>query len=427
LSQLICLGLSYKTASVELREQAALSVPQQESLLDLVAAGKMQGVAELVILATCNRLEFYVVGDPDTVLPALIEWLTGQTTLTDHELWNTIYCKAEHDAIDHLMRVAAGLESQIIGEPQILGQITRAYERASTLNAASATLRTLMQQAIHVGKRVRHETELSHGAMSISAVAAKYASRIAGSLNRATVLIIGAGEMARSAAASLVRRGVGRILIANRTLDHAQALAQQLGAQVVPFAELSQALIQADMVIAAAGAPHTLLHVLDVANVLPKRQGRPLLIFDIALPRNVAAGVEALPGVQLYNLDDLQADAETHRAERERAIPQAESIIAQEKQTFIQWRASRAVVPVIQQLRAQAEQVRQAEIEELTRLLPTLNEREQRLLEAYSRRLVNKLLHRPTLQLKAQSAAGQGELYASVVDDLFGLGVTVGE
>ncbi len=427
MSLLICLGLNHKTAPVESRERVALSSMQQETLLTLASHGQLAGITELVLLSTCNRLEFYALGEPDDAVSSLVTWLTEHTNLTKEEFARVLYTCVEQEAVDHLLRVGAGLDSQVIGEPQILGQITRAYQRAAKLDAAGAMLCTLMQQAIHAGKRVRHETELSHGAMSISAVAAKYADQITGSLDNACVLIIGAGEMARTALASLVRRGVGRVLIANRTLEKAQAMADQFAAQVVPLSDLPSILPEVDIVITAAAAPHALLNPADLVGVLPGRQDRPLLILDIAVPRNVAPGVEALPGVRLYNLDALQTDAETYRAERERAVPLAEAILAEEAATFAAWRATRTVVPVIQQLRAQAEQVRQAEMEALTRHLPGLSEHERQLLEAYSQRLVNKLLHRPTLQLKAQSRAGKGDLYASVVDDLFGLGVDIGE
>jgi glutamyl-tRNA reductase len=420
LDQLICVGLSYKTAPVDIRERFALSAQQQTSILNRSASD----VAELAILSTCNRTELYAVGDADSVR-YLHHTLAASGTLSGNDLQAFTYTLKDEDCVRHLLRVAAGLDSQVIGEPQILGQITRAYQRASQAGSAGPVLSALMQSAIHTGKRVRHETELAQGALSISAVAARHAGRIAGSLNRANVLIVGAGEMAQSAAGSLLRRGVGRLVVVSRTHEHAEAMAAELGATAVPYDMITEALIEADIVITAAGSPEALFDVDDIAALMPRRLERPLLILDIALPRNVAPAVKALSGVQLYNLDDLQAEADVHRAERESAVPRAEAIVGEEITAFGEWLASRTVVPVIQQLRAKAEDVRQAELEHLSRRLPDLAEQDRQvldeLLDGFSQRLVNKLLHGPTLRLKVESSEGRGQLYASVLSDLFDL------
>ncbi len=389
--------------------------------MTLAGTGQIPGIAELVVLSTCNRAELYAVATADAASQTLLDLL-----LPPGMPAGITYALTDHQCVQHILRVAAGLDSQVIGEPQIMGQITQAYERAKAARSAGPVLSALMQHAIHTGKRVRHETALAKGALSISAVAARHAHRIAGSLERANVLIIGAGDMAQSAAGSLIRRGVGRLVVANRTLEHAQALADDLNAAVIPYDQIGEALVEADIVITASAAPRTLLHVADLIDVLSRRQGRSLLIFDIAMPRNVDPEVRSLPGVQLYNLDDLQGEAELHRAEREGAVPEAGVIVADEVEEFDQWQAGRAVAPVIQQLRAKAETVRQAELEQLSRRLPDLSERDRQvldqLLDSFSHRLVNKLLHNPTLRLKAQSSEGQGELYASIVSDLFDLG-----
>ncbi len=420
---LICVGLSYKTAPVEVRERFALSQQQQTVLLGQVA--NLPDITELIILSTCNRTELYAFGN-EGAAQVLYHLLGASGSLADDQWQPFLYTLVDQACIRHLLCVAAGLDSQVIGEPQILGQITQAYQRASAANTAGPVLSTLMQHAIHTGKRVRHETELAKGALSISAVAARHASRIAGSLDRTNVLIVGAGEMAHSAAASLVRRGVGRLVVTSRTLDHAQELAARLGASVVPYEHIADALVEADMLITAASAPEALFDAPSIARLLPRRQNRPLLIFDIALPRNVAPDVETLPGVQLYNLDNLQAEADAHRAEREGAVPQAQAIVAEEVGAFLEWQASRAIVPIIQQLRDRAETVRQSELERLSRRLPELAEQDRQaldeLLDSFSQRLVNKLLHNPTQRLKAQSSEGRGELYASVLSDLFDLG-----
>ncbi len=429
LSHLICVGLSHKTTPVEIRERAALDSQRQAQLLARVAARQLSGVSEIAVLSTCNRTELYAVGVPDVAAQALNQVLIEQADESDipagtrialqYDWESAVYCLTDDQCVDHVLRVAAGLDSQVIGEPQILGQITDAYEQASAYNATGAVLSTLMQQAIHAGKRVRHETELGDGALSISSIAALYARDVIGSLQQACVLVIGAGEMARAAAAAFIRRDVDRLMIANRTLEHAQEIADEWDGRAIPFTRLGEALAEADVVIAAAFAPHTLLHREDIAGVLARRSGRPLIIFDIAVPRNVAPEVAELPGVKLYNLDDLEAVSAEHRVRRESAVPHAEAIVHEEAEIFAQWWASRSVVPTIQQLRAKAESIRQSELDHALRRLPDLTEHERQILDEFSHRLVNKLLHQPTLTLKDHSV--DSEMYARVLADLFDL------
>lgn len=407
--QLICLGLSHKTASITVRERATIPAALYEQYLRQVSEGQIHEITELVILSTCNRMEFYIAtaGRFDTSRKALTDMLLRYSALSEDELAASVYCLSGDACVEHLMRVATGLDSQVLGEPQILGQIIDAYQQASTFGATGAVLSQLMQRAIHTGKRVRHETELGKGALSISSLAVTFSARILGNLDKRSALIVGTGEMARKAAMGLAGRGIYRLVIANRTLEHAQTLAENWGGQVIPFAQIGTALAETDLVIAAVNAPQALINVSDVAAVMDKRNGRPLVLFDLALPRNVAPAVGALPGVQLYNLDDLQAVAEATNAERERAIPSAEAIVVEEAQAFGRWLSSRKAVPAIQQLRARADRVRQAELDHLLSRLPELSERDRQLLDRFSQRLVNKLLHEPLLRLKEQ--AGESE------------------
>ena len=258
-----------------------------------------------------------------------------------------------------------------------------------------------MQRAIRTGKRVRNETDLGKGALSISSIALTYSGRILGNLDKHTALVIGTGEMARKAAVGLAGRGIGRLMIANRTLEHAQVLAENCGGEVIPFVEIGKALAETDLVITAVNAPHALINAEDIAAMRP--ENRPLVLFDLALPRNIAPSVAALPGVQLFNLDDLQAVSQATNAERERAIPSTEAIVAEESTAFARWLSSRKAVPAIQQLRSKADQVRQTELEYLLSRLPDLNDQDRQLLEKFSHQLVNKLLHEPLLKLKEQA------------------------
>lgn len=420
MAQLLCVGLNYQTASVETRELAAISSAQQSQFLVRVAAGQFPDIDALAIISTCNRTELYAVGSAEIAFPTLLKAWSECSAISEDEIEACAFKLVDEQCVRHLFQVAAGLDSQVIGEPQILGQVIEGYEKAREHNTTGA-LSMFMQHAIQVGKRVRSETELGHGALSVSSIAATHSERILGSLEQSNVLIIGAGEMARTAAAAFVRRGVDQLCVTNHTHQHAQEIADQWGGQVVPFTQLGEALVKADLVITATAAPHAILHIADLEAILPHRDGRKLVIFDIALPRNVEPSVSTLPGVNLFNLDNLQSVTDAHYNVRMTAVPQAQAIVEAEVLTFIETQASRAAVPVIQNLRAKAEAIRQTEMEHLLRRLPDLTEHEQRLLDDFSHRLINKLLHEPTLKLKAKSAEGEGDLYSSVVDDLFNL------
>ena len=331
---LTLLGISYHTAPVEFRECSALS-PQNQILLLGKVASQALPLTELVIVSTCNRTELYAVGEDSAELCAalVVEWcaLTG---IAPDLLDGYLFVLTEDAAIRHLFEVAAGLDSQVIGEPQILGQITDAYQRAHDNQASGTLLSTLFQRAIQAGKRVRTDTALGQGKFSISSVAAAHSQYIFGGLDQVTVLIIGAGEMARGAVAALVRQAADRVLITNHNLEHAQQLADEFHGEVVSYTQLGQALAQADLVIAAVSAPHTILHRADLIAIQPERRLRPLVIFDIALPRNVEPEVGTIPNVQLYNLDDLQAAADEHANVRQAAIPDALAILDVELKAF---------------------------------------------------------------------------------------------
>jgi len=419
---LILLGISYHTAPVEFRECSALSPQNQALLLGKVAAHALPAVSELTILSTCNRTELYAWGDDRAALIAALttEWC-ALAVIEPDKLYPYLFIADEEAVSRHLFEVAAGLDSQVIGEPQILGQVAEAYARAHDNQAVGATLSTLFQRAIQAGKRVRTETALGQGKFSISAIAAAHSEHIFGGLAQVTVLIIGAGEMARGAVAALVRQAADRVLITNHNLDHAQALADEFNGEVVSYTQLGQALAQADLVIAAVAAPHTILHYADIAAIAPERRSRPLVIFDIGLPRNVEATVGTIPNVQLYNLDDLHAATDAHANVRQGAVPQAIAIVDEELKAFQQWQASRAVVPTIQHLRGKAESIRQAELDHLLSRLGDLDPHSRQLIEEFSARLVNKLLHQPTLKLKEKTTSVDSALFNSVVNELFAL------
>lgn len=392
------IGLDYRTAPLSLRESLYLSPAQQAVFLASIDQ-------PAVILSTCNRLEIYA-GEVETLLGALCRYFGMDlaaclTHLTDHA------------AIDHLMRVACGLESLALGETQILGQVGDALQRAQAVQATDPALHRLFTHAIHAGKRARHETAISHHTTSISHVAAQLACRDRNLAPR--VVILGAGEMAELAVQALRSQQVTAITIVNRTYDKAAALADRWQVTAALWSALWDAIRVADVVITATGAPHTILEAPEIAQVIAEREHRPLTLIDIAVPRNVAADVRALPGVIYYDLDHLQQVIDEHWAERQGAIPAVEAIIAEESAKLIQWLEERAVIPVIKDLRTKVESVMQTELESLLQRLDHLSESEKRLIERFAHRVVNKLLHPPTTYLRAHQED------AGVVRELFAL------
>jgi glutamyl-tRNA reductase len=329
-----------------------------------------------------------------------------------------LYISHDEAAVRHLFRVAAGLDSMVLGEPQILGQITQAYEAALSQGAAGTVLAALFRAAIHTGKRARAETAIGVNPSSISSVAAALAAQLLGDLSERQVLLIGAGEMGAIAVRALQRRGVSRIVVANRTYKNAEQLAKAWDGQAITFQQLPEALAAADIVISSTGAPHTILNRELLEPAMAVRPNRPLFILDIAVPRDIDPNVTEIPHVHLCDIDDLQSQAEDNVRERTSEIPRVEAILAQEVAGFLDWLASLDVVSTITDLRRQIEDVRQRELERLFNRLD-LDVHERELIATMSHRLINKILHEPTLRLKQEAANGNGAIYISTMRQLF--------
>jgi glutamyl-tRNA reductase len=378
-------------------------------------------VLEGVILSTCNRLEVYaLVSNPQKATTAIINFLSQARDLAPAAFSEHLYIYQDEAAIRHLMRVAAGLDSLVLGEPQILGQITAAYQAALAQGAAGPVLSALFRAAIHAGKQARTETAIGLNPASVSAVAAHLAGQLLGDLPQRQALLIGVGEMGAIAARALIKRGVSQIVVANRTYEKAVELAQVWGGQAIAFQQLPPALARADIVITATGAPHPILDRALLEPAMAARPERPLLIMDIAVPRNVDPNVAELPNVHLHNIDELQGQADENGRERAAAIPQVELIVAEAVQQFLAWFASLEVVSTLTALRQQVEQWRQAELERLFNRLE-VTERERELIAGMSQRLVNKILHAPSVSLKQEAANGHGAAYLATVRQLFWL------
>ncbi len=399
-------GLSHHVAPVELRERVALDADGAAALSRSLAA---EG-GEAVCLSTCNRTELYLVGiDEHEALAAL-----G----ADDELARVLYRLSEEGAALHLFRVAAGLDSMVPGEGEILGQVRDAYEAG----AAGSVLDRLFRQALHVGKKARTETAIAESPASISSAAAALAQQVFGELRGRGVLVLGAGKAAELAARSLASRGAAIALVANRSLERAQELAVALGAQVTGLDGVEERLGDVDIVVSATSAPGFVLGRAQVERTLRARKARPLFLIDIAVPRDLEPAINELEGCYLYDIDDLEAVVAESLAGRRREAARAEVLAADEAGRFSEWRASREVVPAIASLRAWAEEIRTGELARAEGRLGRLTEHERRAVESITAQIVNKLLHLPTVRMKEAAATADGAVYADALEHLFGLG-----
>jgi glutamyl-tRNA reductase len=423
--KILLIGLNHKTAPVEVRECLAFTPAALGSVLThfdgIHRQAHLEEVGEGVILSTCNRLEVYaLVHNSEKATEAIIDFLSRACDTVREAFVEHLYIYYDEEAIWHLMRVAAGLDSMVLGEPQILGQITEAYQAALSQGAAGTVLSALFRAAIHTGKRARTETAISVNSVSVSAVAANLASQLLNDLSQRKVLLIGAGQMAEISVRALMKRGVSNIVVANRTYENAAQLAQAWGGKAINFQQLPTVLAEVDIVIASTSAPHSILNRKLLEPAVAIRPHQPLFIIDIAVPRDVDPDVSQIPNVHLYDIDDLQGQANENVRERESEIPQVETIVEEEVGQFQEWYSSLEATSTITDLRQQIEQVRQQELERLFNRLD-LDEREQNLVATMSHRLVNKILHEPTLCLKKEAAQGNGAAHIATVRQLFSL------
>jgi glutamyl-tRNA reductase len=409
---LTLIGVNHKTAPIELRERIAISRDDLPEVTRLLAS--IPGVQECMIVSTCNRVEILAAVDGvganlganpgDELVGFLLDHFgLDRTALAPH-----IYQHRDRQAIRHLFRVAASLDSMVVGEPQILGQVKEAFAAARSCGAVSGQLEHLLQSAFAAAKRVRSETQIGSHSVSIASVAVELARKIFGSLAGRTVLLVGAGKMSELAARHLVQQGAGSILVANRTLERAREMADRFGApaapsvipRVVPFDQLHEAASQADIVITSTGAPHPIFRLEHGQALLHRRRNRPMFFIDIAVPRDVDPAMNKLEGMFVYNIDDLQAVAAAHLAERSRVAESAESLIAAEVERFVERQRAVTAAPAIAALQRQAEEMRQAELRRIQSRLGSLTAEQAAAVEALTRGLVNKFLHQPMQALK---------------------------
>jgi glutamyl-tRNA reductase len=414
---IILLGLNHRTSPVALREKLCLSASALEaSFVDSPI------VDELVILSTCNRLEIYAdVEHAEDGIQLISESLAKLQSLPLKDLMGHLYSYRDEAATEHLMRVACGLDSMILGETQILGQVTQAYMNAQNAGMTGAILSHLFAQAIHAGKRARTETTISRYNTSVSHAAALLLMEKFNPELGARILIIGAGEMARLAAQALNRYENHDLSFINRSYEAAENMAMGFGGTAMEWSELQEALVWADAVISATGAAYSVIKRSMVEAALPKRYNRPLVFVDIAVPRDVEETVRELEGMEVYDIDELQSVVDANIELRKAAIPQVETIIQEEMARFEEWYQSRQVSPVIKTLREWAQSIAEDELAETLKRLSTSDERTREIVSRLAHRLVNRLLHEPTSRLRIQASEGNGHEYAHAVRELFAL------
>ena len=394
--RLVVLGLSHRTAPVVQREKAALDDHGARSLLRSLVAEC--GVAECAAVSTCNRTEVYAVcEDAEAGKAAAARELVAWTRISGAELSCAHYALYDEHAAGHLFRVTAGLDSMVLGESEVQGQVRAAAELADSEDTLGALLRGLFRQALAAGRRVRRETHVARGPTSLASVAVTVALQVFPDLGRRRVLVIGAGRMAAATGAALRRRGAQQLAVANRTLSAARELATQLGGRAARLDMLIEELERADVVVSSTEAPHAIVRRDDVARALASRPNRPLALIDLAVPRDIDADVENLRGALLYDIDDLERAIRQGLDGRRRDLARAERILGDEVARFRAWQSALAVNPTVESLHAHAEQIRRAELARARRGLSTA---ELERLDAITRSLVTKLLHEPTLRLR---------------------------
>jgi glutamyl-tRNA reductase len=418
-------GANHKTAPIEVRERLAMGRGEAPVVLaDLVDSGV---TAEAVLLSTCNRTELYMsLADLGRGEAAFRAMLADRVEMPVERVNGYLYLHRDHTAVEHLFRVAAGLDSMVLGEPQIQGQVKEAYQLSRETRGlggpvVGATLNRLFQNALNIGGRVRSETDLGLGAASISTAAVELAKKIYGSLRGRNALVMGAGEMSETTLECLRAEGVRSWLVTNRTYARAAELAQKWGGRAVAWEELGTALPGADIVICSTSAPHPVLSLERFREALPQGASRPVCIIDIAIPRDVDPRVGDEPNVFLYNIDDLRQIVDDSIDRRRAEIPRAEQIVAAGAEEYWNWYSSLAVVPTIRDLRERSEAVRQLELDKTLRRLSHLPAQDQQAIDALTRSLLNKILHTPTIRLREAANNGRGTSVLDSVRYLFEL------
>ena len=409
------MGINHKTGPVEIRERLALTEEESEKLKELISFH----IRELSFLSTCNRVEFYFLGDEEGI-QEILAFLERIKDIDSETIKKYLFTLKGREAVKHIFRVASSLDSMVLGEPQIVGQFKDAFEKSAQLGITGSILNNLLSKALTTSKRVRTRTGIGESAVSVSYAAVELAQKIFGELSQCTSCLIGAGEMAELAAKHLKDAGVSKMLVVNRTLQRAVQLSEELGAQPLSFDKLTDALVESDIVITSTASTSYILNRRQMEEIMKKRKHRPIFLIDIAVPRDIDPEVERLDNVYLYNIDDLEAVVEENRKKREKEAVKAEAIVEEEVEKFMRWLKSQEIAPVIISLRNWVEDIRQAELRKTVSRLK-LGPKEEKALNAMTSAIVNKIMHPVFTYLKEESAKGNARKVKETVKALFSL------
>lgn len=416
----LVVGLNHKTAPIEVREKIAFDGPKLEEAMNILKLSDK--VKESIILSTCNRVEIYAgvrdLAEGEEGIKAFIsEFHTVPRDLLD----NSLYIHKGQDAIRHMYRVASSLDSMVVGEPQILGQLKDAYEAALNSKSTGVFLNKLMRKSVSVAKRIRTDTKIAESAVSISFAAVELAKKIFDDLSTKSFMLLGAGEMAELAARHLINSGVKDVYVTNRTKSRAEELAHEFHGKAVPFESFTHDLTHTDIVICSTGAPHYVLLKEQMHKTMKERKQNPMFIIDISVPRNIDPAINELDNVYLYDVDNLQGIVDMNRQERSNEAEKAEEIVEEEINSFMKWLDSLAATPTIVALRNMAEEIRKSELEKTLTKLGPMEEKTIRSIEHLTASIVNKLIHPPTAALKSEGE--DKEQMLDVVQKLFNLNI----
>ena len=422
MSELLALGVSHKTAPLDLRERLSLTEGSAVGALHELTAESV--IHEAAAISTCNRTELYlIVSDPVEAESTALGILTRQADIRPTELVAHLYSLRSTDAARHLLRVTAGLDSMILGEAEIQGQVKRAYELSMVEGATGPILNRLFRGALSAGGRAREETRVGEKGVSVPSVAVELARRMIGDLSDRRVLIVGAGETAELVARALVARGAATVFVANRHYDRAIGLAQRFGGTATRFEELPEQLAEADIVVTATNSPHHVIERDGLAQVMAERPERPLLAIDIAVPRDIDPSCREIGGVTVHDIDDVQQIAERNESGREAEARRAELILEAELERFERWLGLQEVVPTISALREHGDEVVRRVLAENEGRWEGLSEADRERVEKMAGAIASRLLHDPTLRIRRSACSGESYFFISALRELFGLDV----
>ncbi len=404
--KLLIAGVTHRTAGVDVRERLAIS--EQALPEALRSLRRARGISEAMVLSTCNRVEFAMAADDDADPYSAIAQFFDSRDISLESLGTQFFRCEQRHAIEHLFRVASSLDSMVVGEPQILGQLKAAYSAAKQEGAVGGLLESVMSRAFFVAKRVRTETGIGQMAVSVSYAAVELARKIFGSLSGKKVMIVGGGKMSQIAARHLRRSGASHIFVANRTNSRAEELAEMFQGTAVDYSRFTSMLPEIDIVIASSAAPHFLLTTDDMHRVIAARKNKPIFLIDIGVPRNIQPEINKIDNVFLYDIDDLQGVVNSNRREREREATRAEEIVQQEVDGMMSRLRAQEIGPTIASLQEQLDEIRESELARATRRLGNLTVEQREIIDMMTRSIVNKIAHGPISELRKQASDPEG-------------------